>query len=88
MAEKIPEWDIFERLEKLEELKPTAEDAATLAIFSFTLGFYSVAARRSNPRQLKDVWITFLRRKNLSVQSLRVLEEWLLALCKLIEERQ
>lgn len=86
MAEERLEWDIFERLEKLEELKPTAEDAAILATFGFTLGFYSIAARSSNPRKLKDVWITFLRQKGLSVESLRVLEEWLLNICKLIEE--
>lgn len=88
MAEERPEWDIFERLEKLEELKPTAEDAAILATFGFTLGFHSLARQSRNPRKLKDDWIAFLKRKGLSAEAREVLEEWLLAICKIIEERR
>ncbi|MBA7596787.1 hypothetical protein ES703_03776 [subsurface metagenome] len=88
MAEERPEWDIFERLEKLEEIKLTAQDAAILATFGFSLAFYAIARQYSNPRELKDVWIAFLKRKDLSTKARETLEEWLLAICKRIEERR
>jgi len=93
---RVPEWDIFDRIEKLEklsptfktlkELAPTTKDAYTMAQMAFLLGFYALARHSSNCRKLKDVWVAHLKKQGLSTEALEQIEKWLIRVCEVLEE--
>jgi len=88
--EKTPEWGIFERLEKLEKIRPTAKDAFTLAELAFVLaGATSLAVAdlgSSSPRKRKDELIAALRKRGLSPRVLERVEKILIAVCESLEK--
>ena len=80
--ESIPEWNIFERIEKLEALKPTAEDSLILAGHALLLGFIAlVKDRPKTARKLKDSFITHLETTKLSPEILKEIERTLIIAC-------
>lgn len=86
---ETPEFDIFSRIEKLEALKPTAEDGRILATASFWLAFSALAIQGpDSARKLKDSLMVGLKRSGLSPGLLERLEQTLLGLCDEVEKLQ
>jgi hypothetical protein len=85
--ESTPEWDIFERIEKLETLKPTAEEGRILAVEALGLAFMAlVIGRPKAARKLKDLYIAHLETTNLSPELLKELGHALTTVCDSLEE--
>jgi hypothetical protein len=86
---ETPEWEIFSRIEELEALKPTAEDAHILAVTSIGLAFAASASQDpARARIIKDEVVGILKMLGLSSGLLEWLERALLGICDLVEERQ
>ena len=85
------EWDIFGRIENLEQdikaAKPTLEEATRVAVYAFELAFIAlVRARPDQDRKLKDIIITDLKKLGLSLNTLNTLEQLMLKICDIAEK--
>jgi hypothetical protein len=88
-SESAPEFDLFGRIERLEALKPTAEDGRILGMYGVFLSFMALALqRRDVARKVKDTVMRDLRRMGLSPGVLEQLEEDLLEICDKAEEQK
>lgn len=82
-----PEWQFFARLEKLEALKPTAEDGRILAMEAFVIAFIALARHRPTiARKAKDLLIARLKKLGLTAGLLGQLERDLLEICDEVEQ--
>jgi len=85
--EDTPEWGFFDRIEKLESLKPTVEDGRILALNALFVAF--IALVKGHPkaaRKLKDSFIAHLEETNLSPEILKELERALIIACDEFEK--
>lgn len=86
------EWDIFERIDKLELIstvtKPLLHDALVLAKMALMLAFINMTTRRpEGARKLKDSLMHSVKHAGLSEESLRSMETILLILCDTVEQQ-
>jgi hypothetical protein len=93
MAMETPEWDIFERLEKLEpkirELEPVLDRVGILSVATFELFFAHVAAEHpSFARQYKDLVVSVLKKSSISREVVEVLDEFMLKVCERCDEQR
>lgn len=85
--ESTREWDIFKRIERLETLKPTAEDSRILATDALFLAFIAlVKDRPKGARKLKDFYIAHLETSKLSPELLKELKDILTSACDQFEK--
>ena len=85
--ESTPEWDIFERIEKLETLQPTAEEGRILAVEALSLAFMAlVIGRPKGARKVKDLYIDHLETTNLSPELVKELGRALTTVCDSLEK--
>ncbi len=83
-----PEWEIFNRVEHLEKLKPTVEDTQKIATAAFLLFFmYAAVQKPAGARKLKDLAIAWLKRASVSRETISQLEITLLLMCDLAENQ-
>jgi hypothetical protein len=81
-SESTPEFDIFKRIEKLEALKPTAEDGRILGMYAVYISFIALALQRpGQARKLKDTVMADLKKLGLSAGVLERLEKDLVEIC-------
>lgn len=85
-----PEWDIFERIDKLEltstTTKPIIYDAIVTARMALMLTFLNMTTRRpQGARKLKDSMMGSFKQMGLSEESLKNMEDILLILCEKVE---
>ncbi len=86
---ETPEWDIFDRLEKVEKLRPALADAAKLGTAGFLLSFIYMAGKYpSKARKLKDMVITWLKQAELSTKALDLIEKRLIIICEEVEKQK
>jgi len=85
------EWDIFERIDKLEltfaTTKPLLYDAIVTARLAFVLVFINITTHHpQGARKLKDSMMGSFKRMGLSEESLKSMEAALLILCEMVEQ--
>jgi hypothetical protein len=85
------EWDIFARIENLEQdikaAKPTVKDANIVSMFAFGLAFGAVAVRMPDQaRGIKDSYLGYLKASGLSPKMLDILEQAMLEACDMAEK--
>jgi hypothetical protein len=85
------EWDIFKRIEDLEQdietAKPTLKDANTVAIFAFGLAFGTMAIQTPKyARKMKDECTKHLKTIGVAPKVFDLLEQLMLKACDLAEE--
>jgi len=86
----IPEWDWFERLEKLEKMfvtKPTLHDTFVVAMLALDIAFVeAIADHPERARKLKDILMKWVKAEGISKESLENVERMLLEVCEEFEE--
>lgn len=87
---ETPEWDIFKRIERLEDKtksKLTLKDTSILSVLTFEIAFYAMGLHAPEfVRKHKDVLLGKLKTMGFSKEWLGILEEDLLSICDGIEE--
>lgn len=84
------EWDIFKRIENLEQdietAKPTLKDANTVALFAFGLAFGALTMHSpDHARKAKDSCLRTLKTLDLSPGILNKVEQVMLEVCDIGE---
>lgn len=86
-TESAPEWEFFERIERLEALKPTADDGRILGAYAVGLSFTALALQRPNAaRKMKDGVLGELEKRGISPGVLKWLKAYFLETCDLLEQ--
>jgi hypothetical protein len=85
------EWDIFKRIENLEQdietAKPTLEDANAVSTFAFGLAFGNMVIRTPKyAKKMKDECTQHLKTLGVSPKVLGLLEQFMLKACDIAEE--
>lgn len=85
------EWDIFKRIENLEQdietAKPTLNDANTVAIFAYGLAFGTMVIQTPKyARKMKDECTQHLETLAVSPKVINLLEQLMLKACDIAEE--
>ena len=97
---ETPEWEFFERIEKLEKVAPELrkmekigrrlDRVEKLCVTTFYITFISMVARpgisSSDARKGKDIVGKILKEGGLSRDVVGDMQEWMLAVCESIEE--
>ena len=84
---EAPEWDVFKRIESLEELRPTVGDLTIIAVDTFLLLFGWLAMEhRSGARAFKDRLIAIFEKGGLSKETLNSLQKFMLQVCEKAEK--
>jgi len=86
MTKKVPEWDIFSRVEKLEKLEPTLEDTFILAQFALLQAFAARVQQSNNPRKDLHRVVAKLKELGLSGETLKQVGRQLIAVCLIFEK--
>ncbi len=90
-----PEWDIFSRIESLEQMnrkfgtiEPALGEVRLIAIWAFLMGFFNMFSDRpSRARAGKDELMLRFRQSGVSAQTLELLEKGMLTFCGELEKR-
>jgi hypothetical protein len=86
---ETPEWDLFERIEKLEKLEPTLDRVGILSLGTFELLFIHVAAEHpSFARHYKDLVVSAFKKSSISTEVVEVLHEFMLRVCEDCEKQR
>jgi hypothetical protein len=97
-SEKTPAWDIFNRLERLEEkmleqvdktdveLTHTQKDTVILARTSFLMAYWYHAENSVNPRQEIPDWVKLLSDQGLNKDTTNILIPMMSSICGIVEE--
>lgn len=85
--DSAPVWDFFERIERLESLRPTAEDSLLLGVYAYAMAFAALVKDNPNiARKLKDTFTAHLETTNLNPELIKVLEGALTVVCDQFEQ--
>lgn len=87
MVKNVSEWDIFSRIEKLEELEPTLKDAFILAEFAFLRGFATTVQQSGTPKKDLHRVIAKLKELELSTDTLKRIGSQLILIYKAFGNR-
>ena len=97
---ETPEWDFFERIEKLEKVAPELKKmeklgsrlnrVEKLCVSTFKITFMSLVGRpgisSSDARKGKDIVAKMLKEGGLSKDVVTGMQEWMVSVCDYIEE--
>jgi len=87
---KVPEFEVFKRIESLEEKikgEFTVKDASILALVGFELAFTALGLHTPQyARKFKDEFLGKLKKMDVTKKWLDCLEEDCLNICELVEQ--
>ena len=84
-----PEWDIFARIEKLENIVPETKDNLILAVSAYAMSFLSLTLRTpSRARKFEDDMAKQLGQVGLSDRLLEVITDLMTNICNDVEKKQ
>lgn len=86
--DSAPAWNFFERIERLESLKPTTEDSLLLAIDALFMAFLAlVRSNASFARSLKDDYVEHLEGSSLSPEVRKEVKRVLTLVCDQLDKQ-